>query len=173
MTRTKGGPKSIFAITWCKYNTHVHHTLLKTHFRVPRIARMMCRRGQNAVRAPQEPASLQPVVKRRFRTPHKPAWSSARNVADQETKHENSLLSYWRAGIEVLRQAAGMPALGVLEERFGLSCTSFGRFGAHGSVFLAVYGGRVRCIYAILLRISISDPLLMRFIFCTTPHTLG
>ena len=75
--------------------------------------------------------------------------------------------------IDVLRQVAGMPALGVLEERFGFSCISPQRFGPHESVFLAVYGGRVCCIYTILLRKSISDPPLARFIFCTTPHTLG
>ena len=79
----------------------------------------------------------------------------------------------WGVRNELLRQVAGMLALGVLEQRFGFSCTSFGRFGEHESVFLTVYGGRVCCIYTILLRKSISDPPLVRFIFCTTPHTLA
>ena len=65
----RGGPKSIFAKKWCKHNTHVHHTPLKTHFRVARNVEVMYRRSQNAPRAPQAPASLQPVAKNRFHPP--------------------------------------------------------------------------------------------------------
>ena len=53
-----GGPKSIFAIKWRKYNTHVHHTPLKTHFRVARIAGVMCRSGQMTVGANMIPKSI-------------------------------------------------------------------------------------------------------------------
>ena len=42
-----------------------------------------------------------------------------------------------------------MAALGVLEERFGCSCTSFRDFGTNENVFFAVYDGRVSFIYAI------------------------
>ena len=58
-----------------------------------------------------------------------------------------------------------MAALGVLEERFGFSCTSFRGFGIDESMFFAVYDGCVSFIYIILLRKSILDPPSKRFIF--------
>ena len=51
-----------------------------------------------------------------------------------------------------------MPALGVLEKRFGFSCTSFLRFVTDEGVFVTMYGGRVCCIFTILLRNSILEP---------------
>ena len=62
-----------------------------------------------------------------------------------------------------------MAALGVLEERFGFSGTSFRGFGTDESVFFAVYDGRVLSFYVILLRKPILVPPSKRFIFCTTP----
>ena len=62
-----------------------------------------------------------------------------------------------------------MAALGVLEERFGLSWTSFRGFGIDESMFFAVYDGRVSSIYAILLRKSILHFPSRRAICCTTP----
>ena len=66
-----------------------------------------------------------------------------------------------------------MAALGVLEERFGLSCASFRGVGTDESEFFAAYDGRVSFIYTVLFRKSILDPPSKRLIFCITPQVFG
>ena len=57
------------------------------------------------------------------------------------------------------RQAAGIPAPGVLEKRFSISSTSFRRFWPGKTAFLTVYCGRVLYLHNFIAKIDFGHPL--------------